>query len=646
MKVIRVARAWAGCFFCFGTLHLFSAETNAPLSSATQLKTLSLDELINVTSVSKRPERLSEAASAIQVITHEEIQRSGASSIPEALRLAPNLNVAQVDSSQWAISARGFNNTIANKLLVMIDGRTVYTPLFAGVFWDVQDTMLEDIDRIEVISGPGGTVWGANAVNGVINIITRSAKDTQGALLTAGGGTDLRAFGGVRYGSRVGDNFHFRLYGKYFDRDDTVLRNGDDGTNEWWMARGGFRADWNPSNNHVLTLQGDIYEGAIEAMGAYDRRVLASPRDTTVRGGNVLGRWTYTLSEESDMALQVYYDRTHRRIPDIFAEDLNTLDADFQHRFPVGDWQSAMWGLGYRLMQSSVDNSDLLALLPSDRNQQLFSAFLQDEITLIEDRLRLTLGSKFEHNDYTGFEVLPSGRLAWTPSERHTVWAAVSRAVRSPSRIDRDLFFPSRPPFLIAGGPDFVSETLMAYELGYRVQPQEDLSVSVAAFFNDYDEIRSLRTNESGAIVFANDLAGETYGAELALTYRLKDWWRVRGGYTYLHKNLFIDSGGTDLTQGTLEGNDPNHQFVLQSMIDLPGHVAFDWTFRYVDRLPTPHVSSYCELDVRLAWKPIRSLELAVVGQNLLDSRHAEFGPAGFRQEIKRGVYGKLTWTF
>ena len=624
-----------------GQIFAQTAETEPPPSSAT-LKKLSLEDLMNleVTTVSRRSEKLTEAASAIQVITEEDIRRSGATSLPEALRLAPNLQVAQVDSRQWAISARGFNNGLANKLLVLMDGRTVYTPLFAGVFWDVQDTMMEDIDRIEVISGPGSTLWGANAVNGVINVITKSAKDTQGTLLTAGGGTELRDFGGARYGGKLGENVYFRLYGKYFDRDSSVLPNGRDATNDWSMGQGGFRLDWLPQGGDTVTLQADGYSGNMEQ---------AALGDTTVNGQNVLGRWTHPLKEESDLTVQTYWDRTLRRIPGSFTEEINTYDLDVQHRFPLGQRQNVIWGGGYRLMPDKISSTSPsgFAFLPPERNLQLFSSFLQDEIAIIPERVKLTLGTKLEHNDYSGFEVEPGARLAWTPDQRQTIWGAISRAVRSPSRVDKDLFL-STPPLAVAGGPDFGSETLIAYELGYRVRPHDRLSLSLATFYNDYSDIRSLSTNASShnALVFENDNRADEWGAELSGNYQATDWWRLRGGYTFLYKRTHVKPGASDINRGRAEGNDPQNQFLLQSMVDLPHQIELDWVLRYVDTLPQPKVSSYFSLDARLSWRPVHNLELAIVGQNLLDKRHAEFGAAAARQEIERSVYGKVTWRF
>ena len=620
------------------------AQTQEALPPTSTLKQLSVEELmdIEVTSVSRRPEKVSETASAIQVITQEDIRRSGATSIPEALRLASNLEVAQVDSHQWAISARGFSNTAANKMLVMIDGRTVYTPLFAGVFWDVQDTLLEDLDRIEVISGPGATLWGANAVNGVINITTKQAKDTQGVLLLGGGGTELRDFGGARYGGALAPNLHFRVYGKYFDRDSTVFPTGQDAANDWHLGQGGFRLDWDASASTLLTLQGDLYDGRIAQPGTNS--------DITVDGGNVIGRWSHTFAEDSDLKLQVYYDRTHRRIPDVFAEDLDTYDVDFQHRFPLGERHDLVWGLGYRLIEDDVSNSPILAFLPARVSRQWFSGFMQDEITLVKDRLHLTLGTKIEHNDYTGVEVQPSARLAWRLSQQQTVWAATSRAVRTPSRIDRELFAPGRPPFtFLTGGPDFVSEELLAYELGYRIQPYQQISLSVAAFYNDYDNLRSVERVRPTAVfplVIANGLKGESYGAELTADYRVTDWWRLRLGYTKLQIHLRAKPGSTDSSHGSNESHDPHHQLSLRSSLDLPGQVEFDAAFRYVTDITNQSLPAYEELEVRLAWAPIPTLEFSLVGQNLLHAHHAEFGAPATRQEIERGMYGKVVWHF
>ena len=601
---------------------------------------MQLEQLMNVEimSVSKRTEKILAAPADVHVITREDIRRSGARSIAEALRLAPNLQVAQVDSHQWAISARGFNSTTANKLLVLIDGRTVYTPLYSGVFWDVQDTFLEDIERIEIISGPGATLWGANAVNGVINIITRSAneKSAQGLLVQGGGGTEERGFGGLRFGSKVARDSYVRVYAKYFERDSSTRADGSSPEDAWRAGQGGFRLDRQGSNNSLTTLQGDIYRGTIDQAGH---------ADTAVNGGNLLGRWSRSFSNGSDIKAQFYYDRTRRRVPGTYGEILNTFDFDVQYHFTAGGRHDVLWGFGHRFSHDQIENSELLAFLPPKLNTNLVTGFLQDEIALGE-RLHLTFGSKFEHNDFSGFEIQPGIRVSWTPVERQAVWAAISRAVRTPSRIDRDFFVPAAPPYLLAGGPDFVSEELIAYELGYRMQPHSKFSLSLAGFYNDYDKLRSLEPGPP--ITLANGLKGNTYGGDLVASYRPVRWWRYEAGYNFLKKNIRLAPGSRDLNRGQSERNDPEHQFFGRSYIDLPGRIELDAFLRYVDRLPSSNapVPGYASLDVHLGWLPNRILELSIVGQNLLDKRHPEFGSPVNRKEIQRGVYGRLTCRF
>jgi iron complex outermembrane recepter protein len=614
----------------------------AQAPSTPDLKTMSVEQLMNleVTSVSKRPERLIETASAIQVITQEDIRRSGAASIPEALRLASNLEVAQIDARQWAISARGFNNSTSNKLLVLIDGRTVYTPLYAGVFWDVQDTLLEDIDRIEVISGPGATVWGANAVNGVINIITKKSQDTKGTLLTGGGGTQLRGFGGVREAGQMGSIGRYRVYGKYFDRDSTPLVTGKDGHDSWHSSQFGFRSEWNVSPADVLTVQGDLYDG---------RAHQSTAPAIGLGGGNVLARWGHTTSESSDWNVQFYYDRTNRRIPSSIAEGLNTYDVDFQHHFPLGERNDVVWGGAYRLTEDAIVNPPALAFSPPHVSRRLFSAFAQDEVALIKDRLHATFGSKIEHNDYTGFELQPTARLVWKVNSQQSLWGAISRAVRTPSRIDRELFAPRDPPFIIAGGPHFRSEDLIAYELGYRAQVHKNLSFSIATFFNHYDNLRSIERVDPSSplpVILANGQMGEGHGAELAGEYRPKNWWRLRAGYSALKLHFVNKPGSTNGTPGASESNDPNHQFSMRSFLDLPHHVEFDNGFRYVSRIAPQNLPGYNELDSRLGWRPNNTIDVSLVGENLLHARHAEFGTLAARHEIERRIGVKVLWLF
>ena len=626
-------------FLLLATPALAQIPDNLPPARA--LKGLTLEQLmdVEVTSVSRRPEKLSTTASAIQIITGEDIRRSGASSIPEALRLAPNLQVAQVNASQWAVSARGFNNTLANKLLVLIDGRTVYTPLYAGVFWEVQNVPLEAVDRIEVVSGPGGTLWGANAVNGVINIITRGAKDTQGALLEGGGGTELHGFGAVRYGGQSSSGLAYRLYAHGFGRGSTVRPDGSDARDTWGMGQGGLRLDWNSGTANAFTVQSDYYDGRPDADGR---------GRTVARGGNALGRWTRTLSEGSDLQLQVYYDRSWRDFGIGVTEDLTTYDVDGQHRFQLGRRQEVVWGLAARVMLDDTESDTSLAFVPADKTLQLYGGFLQDEIALSGDRLRLSVGSKFEHNSYTGFEVQPSVRLAWTPASRHTVWAAVSRAVRTPSRVDRDLFAFAAPSVPLLVGGDIQSEKLIAYELGWRAQPDPRVSVSVSTFYNDYDDLRTVEAGPPPAglpFTLGNGLQGHAYGAELGAVYQVSDRWRLRGGYTFLKKELSLKPGSADVNGGSAEGNDPEHQFLIQSSADMPGRLELDAVLRFVDALPDPPVPSYAGLDLRLAWKATEHLELAVVGQNLLYGARPEFNTdSPSARQVQRGIYGRMTW--
>ena len=623
------------------TVSRASSQTPDSLLPPGALKQLSLEQLMNieVTSVSRRPERLSETASAIQVITGEDIRRSGASSLAEALRLVSNLQVAQVNGSQWAISARGFDNVLGNKLLVLIDGRTVYTPLYAGVFWDAQNPRLESVDRIEVISGPGGALWGANAVNGVINVITKHANETQGLAIEGGGGTELQHFGGMRYGGTMSPNLSYRIYGEGFDRGSTLLTNATHALDSWNAEQGGFRVDWDGGRADRLTLQGDYNDGR------------PNPDGTTpvvVRDGNLLGRWSHTLSPASDVQLQTYYDRTYRDFGNGFTENLATYDADWQHRFQLGARQKVIWGLGARLMDHQTTNLVGFEFRPAHRWLHLYSAFVQDQIAIVPDRLRLSLGSKLEHNDYTGYEIQPSARLAWTLTARHTIWTAVSRAVRTPARIDRDFFLFLSPTVPVIVGADIQSEELLAYELGWRWQPEVRLSLSLSTFYNIYDHLRSAEPGPSALglpITFANGVGGHTYGVEVATIYQASDHWRLRAGYTFLRKHLVVQPGSSDLNRGTAESDDPEHQGVIQSSVDLPGRIEWDAVVRYVDALPNPSVPSYVGLDLRLGWKVIHRLEVSVVGQNLLDSSRGEFTPPSpSRREVQRGVYAMITW--
>ena len=650
-------------------------------SLAVDLARLSLEDLgqIMVTSVSRKSESLSTAAAAVYVITQEELRRSGVTLLPEALRLVPGLQVARANARQWGISARGFNETFSNKLLVLMDGRSIYTPLFSGVFWEETDTVLEDIDRIEVIRGPGAALWGANAVNGVINIITKSAQETQGTLISGGGGMEERGFGTVRHGGQLGTNAHYRIYGKYSHRDEFTRTDGGGADDSWWMAQSGFRVDWAPTAANRLTLQGDFYSGDIG--GQYYLQSLDPPslvlqsRRSEVEGANLLGRWTHKFSPFSDVSAQAYFDRTDREFG-VAREIRDTIDFDAQHHFQAGDRHEFVWGGGYRYSADNITESpDFRMLDPNDR-VQLLSVFAQDQIALAPERLHLTLGTKVEHHEFTGFEVQPSGRLGWTPSERHTLWGAVSRAVRTPSRGERDfrVFGDARPylgplPVPVVnpglGNRDLVSEELLAYEIGYRIQLHPRLALDGAAFFNDYDNLRSItslplevRATPSPPsspylflpLTFGNDLEGATYGFEFSATWQPLDAWRLRANYSFLRTELQA-SGLVPSVTVDAGGNSPRHQIGLWSRADLGRHVEWDLGLRYVDDLEALllRIPAYTELETRLAWRPNPNWELAVVGKNLLHDHHPEFNPViVFARDVQvdRAVYAKVTWRF
>ncbi|HEX6958638.1 MAG TPA: TonB-dependent receptor [Ferrovibrio sp.] len=603
----------------------------AAAQTVEELRQLSIEELANIeiTSVSKRPQPLSEAPASVYVITSEDIRRSGAASLPEVLRLAPNLQVARIDAATYAISARGFNSfQAANKLLVLIDGRSVYTPLHGGVFWDQQQILLEDIDRIEVISGPGGTLWGANAVNGVINIITKNSRETQGGF--AGfqlGNLDKSA--SARYGGKLGANGTYRVYALGFQRGDTVLPDGDSAKDDWNGKQAGFRMDW-LAGDDAFTLQGDLYDND-----------LAGGTDNS--GGNLLGRWTRQLGDASALEVQAYYDKADRLALGV-TDSLETFDIEAQHRFPLGDRHAIIWGGGYRLTEDKFINElNPFVLDPESDTVQIGNLFVQDSIALSDD-LTLTLGTKLEYSGFTGFEYLPSARVAWQISDTALLWAAVSRAVRTPSRVDRDL---TAPGILERASESFDSEELIAYEVGYRGQPSAQTSLSVSLFYNDYDNLRALMLSpDSGLLVFGNVLEGQTYGVEAWGDYRPRDWWTLSAGANLLQKDLHLKPGGIDAALSQHVGNDPEYQLSLRSRMDLSDAIELDIGLRAIDDLPDPDVPGYVALDARLGWHVTDTLELSVGGFNLLDDQHPEAGNVATRTEVPRSVYLGARWRF
>lgn len=651
-------------------LLLLTVPVHAQQATDIDLAEMSLEDLmsIEVTSVSKKEENIRGAAAAIFVITQEDIRRSGAASIPELLRLVPGLNVARLNANRWGVSSRGFNNVFANKLLVMIDGRTVYTSLFAGTFWDTQVVVIEDIERIEVIRGPGGSLWGANAVNGIINVITKSAKDTLGGLLTVGGGTEEKAFTTLRYGKKFSDRSYGRFFAKFFDRDGGELASGADAKDDNSDLQIGFRFDWDPAQGDRITFQGDIQDASY--VQPYSLALLFPPyaipfnSHGDVDAANLLLRWSHELSDTSDIQLQFYYDITDR-VDITFDERRQNFDLDFQHHLTLGKRHEIVWGAGYRLTTDTLKNTFWVAFNPEEEDSNLYSMFIQDDITLIEDRLRLSIGSKFEHNDYSGFEAQPSIRIAWTPTDRHTLWSAVTRAVRTPSRAEHDIkltasVFPGGIAISNIGRDSFDSENVIAYEFGYRIFITENLSIDAAFFYNDYDHLRTIEITAPFIVLRpiphlvipgrpGNNMDARTYGAEIVLDWRPTGWVKLRATYTYLNVDLSLNPIFLDIVSGDEEGSSPQQQFRLDTHFNLPRDVEFDVMLQYVDRLPTFNVDDYVDLDLRVAWQPKENLTLEFVAQNLLERRRLEFSPTFVNfvpSQNERGFYGKLTWRF
>jgi iron complex outermembrane recepter protein len=640
---------------------------------------MSMEDLMNmqVTSVSKRSQKLADAAGAVFVITQDDIRRSGATNIPEALRMVPGIQVARIDENKWAIASRGFNGRFDNKLLVLIDGRSVYTPLFSGVYWNVQDVMLEDVDRIEVIRGPGATLWGANAVDGVINIITKPAQSTQSAVVTAGGGTEERGATNVRYGGKVGQDTYYRAYGKYFNFGPSVYPNTDLAANDNWDAwRGGFRTDWSPSGPNSLTLQGDVHRSkfgetlTIPSLTAPFTDTF--PNQGSFSGGNILGRWNHAFAT-STMSLQMYYDHTKLIDDSLFTDRQNIFDIDFQHSFHPGSNHEVVWGLGYRAINDNNDSSFTVAIQPNRLTLNQFSAFAQDEISFADRRLRLTLGSKLEHNEFTGFDFEPNARLLWNLTKTQSVWTAVSRAVRTPAITEEGLQLnsavippggPGNPTPLpaiaaILGNHQFQSEDLLAYELGYRMQVSSNFSADVATFYNQYSNLRTaepgppvvegspIPTDVLVPFVAANNMGGGTYGGEVFGDWRVLPKWRLLGSYSYLQMSLRKNSNSLDPLPDNPAGSSPHNQVYLRSSLDLGRHFEHDFIVRHVGSLPGLNIPSYNSLDMHVSWKAASGIELSIGSQNLLNDRHLEFIPDFLNTaptEVKRTVYGQITW--
>jgi iron complex outermembrane recepter protein len=666
-------------FLLVSTQQLLSESPhNGPsdTGSAQDLKQMSLEQLgnVEVTTASKKPEQIWQTPAAIYVLTQEDIRRSGVTTIPEALRLVPGVEVARIDSDHWAVGVRGFGGEFSKSLLVLIDGRSVYSPLFAGVYWQVQDTLLEDVDRIEVIRGPGGTIWGANAVNGIINIITGNAKDTHGTLASLGGGDIDQATGGWRFGGANGKGIDYRVYGKGFIRNHEFNPDGVH-FDEWRMGQLGFRTDWMTNARDTLNVQGDMYIGRdgerVDASYYSPPSVVLINSPNSTSGGNVIAGWRRQMSENSDIEARTYFDRTTRFSPQA-DETRNTYDLDLLYHFRVEGRQDALLGAGARWSHDDITQKlETLSFTPPQETDSIYSWFIQDQIKMVPNRLSLILGSKFEHNNRSGFEVQPNGRLLWTPTPHQTVWGAFTRAVRTPSRLDQDLqlsdFIEAVPPtpayFLrVVGSKDFRSERLLGTEAGYRTLVASRLYLDLCVFRNEYNDLYGYgagsvfleRTPTPAHFVLqaplANALKGDTSGGEIAPDWKPAQWLEVKGSYSYLHLYVHDKAGFTDTSNTAVDnGSSPHHQVVLQGRFHIPEGFEFDPTYRYVSSLPFQNVAAYHTADARFGWQPSPHWDLSLAGRNLLQPHHPEFGSYVYTNPasvgIEREIYAKITWT-
>ena len=607
------------------------------------LARLSLTDLANVdvTSVSKSSEGLQRAPASVYVITHEDIVRSGATRIPEALRLAPNLLVTQLTSSSYTISARGFGGSpgaqnFSNKLLMLIDGRSVYSPLFSGIYSDAQDVLLEDVERIEVISGPGATLWGANAMNGVINIITRASYLTQGSYLSAAAGNQEQDTSG-RFGGKANDDTSYRIYGMAFHRSSLQLGDGSPAGDAWSKGQGGFRLDWSTDENYV-TVQGDVYRGLENQPG---------DDDLIISGGNMLARYQHR-TDRTELQVQAYFDQTQRVSPTgEGAFVVHTYDFEMQQSIAVGTIQRIVWGGGERVNGYGITNTATLLFVPPSRWLTLANAFMQDTIALSKS-LNLVIGLKLEDDAYWGWTPLPDARASWQVSDRASVWAAASRAIRSPTPFDDDVVEKVGSAVFLAANPRFRPEQVTAYETGLRTETSTALSVSLAAFYNVYDDLRTVEPASNSAFLplyWGNLMRGDTYGLEAWANWQATDWWRLSPGVSWLREQLRFKSGASGLLGISQAGDDPSSHATVTSTMDLGHHTSFDASLRYVGALPEPALPHYYDLDSRLAWRPSRALEVSVSGRNLLHARHSEFAqPSG--EYITRSILAETQWRF
>jgi iron complex outermembrane receptor protein len=673
MKPVLI-RAVASCELAVFALVLLAAHAQSTQPDLTDLK---IEDLMNVdvTSASKKEQKISRVPAAIFVITQEDISRSGATNIPDLLRMVPGLEVAQINPSTWAISARGFNAQYSNKLLVLVDGRTVYTPIFSGVYWDAQDTPLDSIERIEVIRGPGATVWGANAVNGVINIMTKTARETQSGIATAEGGNLDHGAGMVRYGGRIGAGGTYRAYADGFELGPFLTPDHQNAQDDWYRFHGGFRLDEDVSAKDSLTMEGEAIRGNAGEMVSTIVSLLP-PVNATLdlrdrfSGWDVLGRWKRVLSSGSETTLQIYFDRSDRG-DTTYGEALNTFDIDFLHHGIWGRRQDFVWGLGYRFNSDRTAPDFRFSANPAKLTYQIFNSFVQDEIAIRPNHLYVSLGTKLEHDHFNGFNLQPTARITWTPEDRDMLWAAVSSAQRTPSRgetavRDNEAVYPGPDnlPILISvfGNPAQKNEHLIATEVGLRKALTDRLSFDSTVFFNHYQDLQSgepvstrLETDPPPAhflvpIYIRNLLYGETHGIETFARVKLADRWTLSPGYSFLTMHLHRDATSLDVSTGPeTEGGIPNHQAQLRSNVNLPWHWQWTTSAYFVGRLPAQKIASYTRLDTNLTWQPSDRISLGLVGQNSLRDLHQEYGGPDLTvlpSLVRRNAYAKLTWRF
>jgi iron complex outermembrane receptor protein len=654
---------------CLSAIPTGAAQEPAPID----LSKLDVEDLMNVkvTSVSKREQSLARAAAAVFVINQEDIRRSGATNIPDLLRMAPGVDVEQIDANAWAISVRGFNSRYSNKVLVLIDGRTVYTPTFSGVFWEHLDMPLEDIERIEVIRGPGATVWGANAVNGVISIFTKSSKDTKGGLITAGAGSQVHGLGLVQYGGAAGKDGAYRAFGKAFDVGNSAMPDGSPAADHWFRVHGGFRADWDLSSRDALMVQGDLFANEASqtrrpgfiptAPGPY----FTQSSDAT--GGDLLARWDHTFAGGAQTSFETDYD-TYRRTDMGVPEVLRSFNLDFQNHVAASDRHDIVWGLGYRVTDSAISPGYALAFSPPSKTDSLYSGFLQDEIR-VSNSLWFTAGGKLEHNAYTGLQTEPSVRLAWSPpGARHTLWASAAKALRQPARYDTALNVAAQTVliapnleevFRLIGNPRTKNEELRDYELGYRTEFTRILSLDVATFFSFYRHLQTLEFQPTVVVpgvpvqievpvLFDNKSHAITYGGELSLRWNVTSRWRISPGYSYLHATLRRDPTSSGTTPFFVSTDFPQNMVQIRSSLNLSRGVEFDQSLYYTARLPGGSIPGHARLDLRLGRRFGERAEISLVGQNLLRPRSMEYGDAFsiIGAQSVRSIYGQVTWRF